>query len=253
MYRIVYFKDTKILNNLTICQNALRIPEIFLRIRQVSEQLEQMKISTNLKNLFHLLDIDESSFESSFKSWDIDFWHIVMTIIQVGLYDRYLKSQAPPLAFVASSNAYAAKISGRLRTIKDMITDLSNKHKSTPFDFQNKIARNNLSFFMHNEKTKKYNCLVSDMHEPEELFLYIEKYQISQIVVIGPSNLVHLSQNNMPQHQIPSETDWLLHEITKSKVLSDKICIIESIDLDPLLFWFWRDCSKSFLRPFLKK
>ena len=244
MCRMVYFKNIKTLNNLTICQNALRIPEIFLRVRQALEQLDEVETSTNLKKLSHLLSMDEDLFESSFKSWDTDFWHIVMTTIQVGLYDRYLKSQAHPLVFTAPSGmTHAAKISGGLSTIKDMITDLSNKKK--PSNFQNRISQyhDSLSFFVHNEKTRTYNCLAPYIQEPEELFLFIEKYQISQIVVIGPSNLVHLSQKrNM--HQIPAETDWLLHEITKSKAFSDRICIIESIDLDPLLFWFWRDYNK---------
>ena len=109
-----------------------------------------------MKNLFHLLSVDEDFFEqpsNKLKSLNTDFWHIAMTIIQVGLYDRYLKSQIHPLGFITpSSSDWAAKISGGSWTITNMIEHLQTSKKT-----KNNVSRknnNNLSFFKYNEELK---------------------------------------------------------------------------------------------------
>ncbi len=264
MYRIIYFKNTKSLHDFTVCQNALRIPEVFLRLKQTLDALNQldlnkMKKLKKIKDLFHLLSMDEDFFEQSsnkLKSFNIDFWHIVITIIQIGLYDRYLKSQMRPLGLIApSSSDWAAKVTGGLWTIADMLKELSKENKtyrSTNSKKKRKKNNNNsLSFFKHNEESKKYDCLTSSISHSKNFSEYIEKYHISQIIVIGPDISHHSSsQHNILQaHDVESmekqiKKDWLLYEITTNNTLRDNICVVESIDLDPLLFWFWRDYNK---------
>ena len=163
MYRVIYFKNTKNLHDFTACQNALRIPEVFLRLKQTLNELNQLDLNKlkklkKIKDLFHLLSMDEDFFEQSsnkLKSSNIDFWHIVMTIIQVGLYDRYLKSQMRPLGFITpSSSDWAAKITGGLWTITDMLKELSKENKvyrSTSSNSKKKEKNNSLSFFKYNE------------------------------------------------------------------------------------------------------
>ena len=256
MYRVIYFKNTKNLHDLTVCQNALRIPEVFLRLKQTLNELnklDKMKKLKKIKDLFHLLSMDEDFFEQSsnkLESINIDFWHIVVTIIQVGLYDRYLKSQMHPLGFIAPfSSNWAAKISGGLWTIKDMLRELS-KNKGYSSTSKKKRHNNSLSFFKYNKEDDKYNCVTSNISNFEHFSEYIEKYNISQIIVIGPDISHHSPKKNILQaHNIKDletqiKQDWLLYEVTKNKVLRDNICVVESIDLDPLLFWFWRDYNK---------
>ena len=245
MYRVIYFKNTKNFHDFTIYQNALRIPEVFLRLRQTLNELDKVK---KFKNLFHLLSVDEDFFEqpsNKLKSLNADFWHIAMTIIQVGLYDHYLKSQMRPFGFITpSSSDWAAKISGGLWTITDMIENLQARKKMKNSD--SKRDDNTLSFFKYNKESDKHDDLISDIQDFKHLSEYIEKYHISQIIAIGPNISAHSSQRNVLQYQRPKtqDKDWLLNEIKKSKFLSDNICVIESIDLDPLLFWFWKDCDK---------
>ena len=43
MYRVIYFKNTKNFHDLTVYQNALRIPEVFLRLRQTLNELDKIK------------------------------------------------------------------------------------------------------------------------------------------------------------------------------------------------------------------
>ena len=259
MYRVIYFKNTKNLHDFTVCQNTLRIPEVFLRLKQTLNELNQLdkvKKLKKIKDLFHLLSMDEDFFEQSsneLNSLNIDFWHIVMTIIQVGLYDRYLKSQMHPLGFIApTSSNWAAKISGGLWTIKDMFKELSkNKPYQTISNSKKREKHNSdLSFFKYNKEDDKYNCLTSSISSFKHFSEYIEKYHISQIIIIGPDVSHHSPKKNVLQaHNIKSletqiKQDWLLYEATKNKVLKDNICVVDSIDIDPLLFWFWRDYNK---------
>ena len=99
-------------------------------------------------------------------------------------------------------------------------------------------------------ESQKYDCLTSGISHFKHFAEYITKHHISQIIVIGPNISRHSSQQNTLQaHNIKSietqiKQDWLLHEIATDKILKDNICVVESIDLDPLLFWFWRDYNK---------
>ena len=67
MYRVIYFKNTENLHDLTVCQNALRIPEVFLRFKKALNELEKVKKLKKIKSLFHLLSMDEDFFEQSSK------------------------------------------------------------------------------------------------------------------------------------------------------------------------------------------
>ena len=258
MYRVIYFKNTKSLHDFTVCQNALRIPEVFLRLKQTLNELNQLSSHKmkKMKDIFHLLSMDEDFFKQSsnkLKSLNIDFWHVVMTIIQVGLYDRYLKSQTHPLGFVTpSSSDWAAKITAGLWTIKDMLNELS-KENNPLYSIRSKKKKkdnNSFSFFKYNEESKKYDCLTSSISHFKYFSEYIEKYYISQIIVIGP-NIPHrsshkdiLQAHNMKSMEIQAKQDWLLYEVITNKILRDNICVVESIDLDPLLSWFWKDYNK---------
>ena len=273
MYRVIYFKNTKNLHDLTACQNALRIPEVFLRLKQTLNELENTKKLKKVKTLFHLLSMDEDFFEQSskeLKSLNIDFWHIVMTIIQVGLYDRYLKSQMRPLGFITSSSSdWAARISGGVWTIKDMVENLQDHRKKRACsNSKNKKgnSNNHLSFFKYNEENQKYEYLTSNIGSSESLLKFIEEYHISQVITIGPSISNHsphkniLKAHNTKSLETQIKRDWLLYEVTKNTSLKDNICVVDSIDIDPLLFWFRRDYNKvlrhkqnfSFIKSYFK-
>ena len=133
-------------------------------------------------------------------------------------------------------------------TITDMVETLQKKLKNS--NSKNKES-DSLSFFKYNEESQKYDCLTSHILNFKHFLEYTEKHYISQIITIGPNTLNNLPQKNisLKAHNIKNtevqiKKDWLLYEITKNNVLKDNICVIDSIDIDPLLFWFQRDYNK---------
>ena len=236
MYRIIYFKETISLNHPTISQNVLRIPEVFVRVRQAQECLEKNEGLIDLRNLFYLLSIGEFPSQQEVPQ---SLWHKVITILQVGLCDRHLKSQHQIPIFMANAhNDDAAKISSGLLSVKNMLLN------SQSFYTDTESGQRNLSLFQpiqtHDKKhTTGYQQINTVIKTSEDLSQYIQMYQMSQLIVIGPTEPVTVSE------PCKSNTDWLLSEIANSAILSDKIEVIESIDLDPLLFWFWKDHNKQ--------
>lgn len=248
MQTIVYFRDINALSHPITCQNVLRIPEVFLRLREAQDIVEHGETLDEVKSLFYHLSIGEFPR----KSIPNHLWHKMMTVIQLGLCDRYLKSQnQPPLFMAQILSCQAAQISSGLLTLKKM---LQSPHlpEQTCFYEGSKESRelHHLVLFkpIKDNGQITYQQLSSHIKTSTDLIEYAQNHQISQMVVIGPAERLAVSSQDFQL-----EEDKWLSEIANSAILSDQIQIIESIDLDPLLFWFWRDYSKTVGREFLHK
>ena len=231
MYHIIYFRDLNHEDQSPISyQNVLRIPEVFVRIRQAQALLERKEDFVDLQRLLHLLSICELPDQRL----SPDLWSKVTMILQLGLCDRYLKSQDRACLFVSHAhNDFVARVSCGLLSLEEALQQRS---------WQDGPVRQ-LSLFKPREyegdAPVSYERITDGIKTAEGLMEYAHIYQVSQMVVIGPTEPLALSSHDF------TETDWLLSEIANSAVLSDKIEVIESIDSDPLLFWFWRDYNKA--------
>lgn len=124
VFRSIYAQATGVVfagrNGLDVLElrlGVVRIPEVSLRIREAQRLLDQMDIER-----VDLLGVIASDDESFFRN--IKIKSLLAAIVQVGLYDRLLKTQRAPDVVVGNSNGDSALLvcSGQM-TFERMVVE----------------------------------------------------------------------------------------------------------------------------------
>lgn len=209
--------------------NVLRIPEVSLRLEEAQEIWDQ--ISGASFSFQHFLNSDDHSFFNN-----INLKTLTLAVVQIGLYDRYVKNFRQPQVIVGNiENESAALVAAGKISLKEMIersqacctmrpmaplfvaSDLVLKGHSLP-RFQ--------AFRSQREGAKVQYVAVSDprMNLNEVIERVLESGEIQKIVHVGPGMLDKSSLINFEMRDIQ---------------------LLESIDLDPMLGWFWSSSRRS--------
>jgi len=243
MAEAIVFNGLNSLDFLDVRTNVCRIPEVIQRIRQAQNYLD---LHTDFElDLMNFIGSDDRTFLNH-----IRYKSLAASIVQVGLYDRYRKFNQEPDFFMGNVNGDSA-----LQVACGVISFTSMLRKSPVFGeelYGEEGLRHRqpvslqagsdpvLSGFSLTEYAVFSKMKSSDEAGEAESFgkMDIEKMSISKmihqlveeesvdkIINIGPGNL--------------------LVTRTGDDLILDQIAILESIDLDPMLNWFWPSLKDS--------
>ncbi len=217
---------------------VLRIPEVTMRLREAQTVIDDLEVPE--VDLLSLLTSDDEHF---FRN--IQLKSLVSAIVQVGLFDRYLKTQTRPQFFVGNSNGDSAMLvcSGR-QSFQEMVLNspavvgvrAPSSETVVPLMTSELPVLSGLSlteFHALEVRTtdQGLTCVAvpGDSKELRKLVASLFQEQgMSRFVNIGPSNAL-------------CEADY--------RALSDgEIEAIDSIELDPHLGWFWQGNRRQVLQ-----
>ena len=199
-----------------IRENVIRIPEVVMRVR------EAQKIWDNLDmpalDIANFISSDDAVFLGNIRTKAF-----VTAVIQVGLLDRYLKNFNLPEVIVGLANGDAPlKVVVGEITFFDLISE--NLALSAPRKLQPIPSSGELPFLAGIQLSKyaaykrqadgSFQLLASENPSLENLLqTLVSQESIERIVVVGPGSSLRKSSLN--------------------------IKVSDSIDLDPMLKWFW--------------
>lgn len=219
--------------------SVLRIPEVTIRIRQAQDVLDTLDLPK--VDLFNVIASDDEAFFRNIK-----LKSLAAAVVQIGLFDRYVKNQRRPDFMVGNSNGDSAMlVCAGLMTFEDMVRNSQAVDTLKP---QNVIplgapapvemvvqaapllAGLSLTEFraleaVQTETGLKYVTTGEGAMDIKKIAsnLHAER-SVERFINIGPASAVRTSEY---------------------KAISEDIEAIDSIELDPMLGWFWSSVRPS--------
>ncbi len=230
MSRGLLFGGADSLNQDLVRQYVVRIPEVIVRIKQAQKVLDENGCHADLLNI---LNADPIQFKSA-----LNYRGLLSTLIQIGLFDRFKRTQAFPDYFIAQANGEAAcRVCAKINTVEDIVTEQLRNTKDRE-EGKSQIPINELPvltrgvtnsqfhIFKKNVETGNYQYLNEEKFEIQSVLEYLhDEHQLTQLVVVGPGESIS--------------------EQLEESFLRERIQVMESIEMDPLLSWFWQDIRRS--------
>lgn len=222
-------------------QGVLRIPEVTLRIREAQKILDTPvmgadgPIETDCVDLMNLISSDDDMF---FRN--IQLKSLASAIVQVGLFDRYMKTQKRPDYMVGNSNGDTAMMvcAGRM-SFREMVETSAAAHSlrsggkaaekvvslvlvAAPLLSGLSLTEYSALELKANESgVVSYQPVQGTSMELRKIVASLHEEQgVDRFVNIGPASALRGSDYRM--------------------FGSGDIEALDSIDLDPMLGWFWR-------------
>lgn len=204
--------------------NVIRIPEVIRRVHQAQE----------IWDLQEGAGFDFANFIASedriFLS-NIKLKSLAAAVVQLGLYDRYTRFFKEPEFFIGSSTGDAPVMVavGRM-TFAEMVRESPALRLSRPTALvqladQPQLAGMSLTQYaafqrIEDKGLRAFHDIETDGCEIQTIVLrMLEELDVRRFVNVGPGNL--LIHRDQPEFEMVD------------------IQILESIELDPLLTWFW--------------
>lgn len=226
MEDIIVFGGNNSLDFAEVRFNVLRIPEVSLRIREAQDIWDE---SSGASFSFqHFLNADDNSFFNN-----INLKTLTLAVVQLGLYDRYIKNFRPPQMLIGNvENESAALVVAGKISLREMIERSQAccvMRPMAPLHVANDLILKGHSlprFQAYREQQgegAKQPPIYAALFEPlmslaEVIERAVDCGHVSKIVHVGPG---------------------MLDKSVLQKVEMREIQILESIDLDPMLGWFW--------------
>lgn len=240
MAEAIVFNGLNSLDFYEVRKNVCRIPEVVSRIRAAQSFIDaQTELELDVLNF---IGSDDKTFLNH-----IRFKSLAACIVQVGLYDRYLTRNKFPQFFIGNINGDSAmKVACGVMSFEHMLKN------STAFgetDSQESVqgvvalqagSEPVLSGFSLTEyavfKRLPEEEIVEDaapyvrleiepMAVDKIIHKLVDEEELKKVVNIGPGNL--------------------LVSRTSEDLILEQLTILESIDLDPMLSWFWPSLKES--------
>lgn len=233
MTEAVIFNGLNSLDFQEIRSNVTRIPEVIHRIREAQAVWERSG-----KHNFDLLNFicsDNGTFYGN-----IHLKSLASAVVQVGLYERYMRSQIQPQFLIGNFNGDSAlKVAAGIMSFEQMIlksaavvsvnSDIKVEMVEEPSLDAPVLSGISLTEFAAYQKIPGQEVFVRMDAEKMDIVKIvhqlIEDFGLKKIVNIGPGNSL-VSRN---------PDDLLLEEVQ----------VLESIDLDPMLAWFWTNLRQK--------
>jgi hypothetical protein len=223
----VVFQGLNALDFIDIRANVVRIPEVTKRISEAQKSWDAS--GANSLDLCNFIASEDRVFLGN-----IRLKSMASAIVQVGLFDRYLRFHQRPNIFVGNTNGDSAMLvtSGKI-SFSEMISTspaLKVTRPLVPMSFQEPtpyLSGISLTQYGAIFESKDVRGEVSreelpvDKIDPSRIVTtLVGDYGVRRFVNFGPGNLLF---SNL-------EGDLRLADIQ----------VLESIDLDPMLSWFWQ-------------
>ncbi|OFZ10946.1 MAG: hypothetical protein A2Z20_08840 [Bdellovibrionales bacterium RBG_16_40_8] len=219
MESALFFGDQNSLDFFDIRAGALRIPEVGLRLEEAQEIWD--KNCGRAFSFQHFLCSDDTTF---FKN--INLKSLSLAVIQLGLYDRYIRIfQEPRYLAGNTQNDSALLVATREITFSELITNSQACHLVRPLAPLQVISE----VVLDGRRLPRYKIMQRVEGKDDRIYRIVGSNEMSL-----PNALRQLIKSHMVQkiiHIGPGIMD-------KSSIIDD-VVISESIDIDPMLGWFW--------------
>lgn len=224
----VLFKGDNSLDFAEVRSQVLRVPEVMGRLQEAQGIWD--KAGLEPVNFYATMTAENEGFfaSSCLKS-------LCLAIVQVGLYDRYLKKNQQPEFVVGNvRNDSSALVAAGIKSFRQLILGSIaagaeaevEDSKPKEVDGLPTLRGQSLPIF------KVYRKLeigyveepIESMHVPKVIVRLAEEQSLKKLVSIGPGSV-----------------EMQLEE--RIGILED-VQFFESIDMDPMLSWFWQNVDR---------
>ncbi len=220
--------------------SILRIPEVTMRIRQAQAVLDTLELPK--VDFFNVISSDDDTFFRNIK-----LKSLAAAVVQVGLYDRHVKNQRRPDFMVGNSNGDSAMlVCAGLMTFDDMVRNsqaVDTLKTQTVLQLPERLPSEGLVLVaapllagvsltefraleaVQTESALTYSPTCDDAMDIKKIVeaLYMER-GVERFISIGPAGAVRA-------------TDY--------KAISEDIEALDSIEMDPMLGWFWKSVRSA--------
>ncbi len=226
------FNGTSHLEFQDIRANVVRIPEVAARIREAQEVWDQ--VSPTSLDLCNFIASDDTTFLGHIK-----LKSLATAIVQIGLLDRYLKRNSAPDLYIGATNGDSPlKVAIGEQTLKELVLSSSSLNPSSRRQIESSAQALPVltgielaqfgAFARADSDESGYGPIKSKERELEVLIgEATTKHAIDQVVVVGPGSTVF-------GRQLANQT-------------GRNLTIVESIELDAGLSWFWATASDELI------
>ena len=224
MKSAVLFANTGVLDFLELRTSIVRIPEVIAKVKEAQVFLD--RALKDAPDLLQFLTSDDQVFWSRKR-----IRQIAVGVVQLGLYDRYVKrygAAANVLATDSEENPVQV-LSGKMR-LGEFVINLAMGEEEAPSKVvempeQQPMLSKGISMpdFQLYSQDAEGNFVLTDEGKKQALNDLLMKLRdersVKQFVNIGPGQSISGSALN--------------------ELVDKELNIMESIDLDPMLSWFW--------------
>ncbi len=214
-----------------IRSNVVRIPEVIQRIREAQDIWDAQGSSP--LDLSTFIAADDNAFLGH-----IRLKSFATAVVQVGLLDRFLKHHKLPEFVVGASNGDSplkvaigqtafADLVGKSPSITNQATrSLKAVPGSTGLDLPVLAGIQLVEYSIFQKSGEGFVQVQCDAKEVEKMVVeLVESHDVERLIMVGPG------------HSIFGR---------KMRELTDRdVQVMESIDLDPMLSWFWSNLKED--------
>ena len=232
MRDVLIFNGASNLEFQEIRTSVIRIPEVVARIREAQSLWDQ--IADTELDLINFIGSEDGTFLGH-----IRLKSFASAVVQIGLLDRYLKNARLPEFVVGAINGDSpmqvavgkmtfAELVGLSPATSNFATrTVSPSVNSNSFDLPvlTGVELVEYAAFRRNAAGEFMPLLSSERDFEKMIVELIESYDVSRLISVGPGHSVFGRR---------------MAELT-----SRDVQVLESIDLDPMLSWFWTHMKES--------
>lgn len=222
----VIFNGPNALDFFDVRSNIIRIPEVVHRIRQAQEVWDEADFPEF--DFTNFISSDNNTFLSNLRSKSL-----AAAIVQVGLYDRYVKHFKAPQYLVGNLNGDSAMqvASGELN-FEDMILNSS----ATRLNRAGMTLHLTDAPLLAGVSLTEYGTIKLGNGSPSEKVDRLCRMDIEKIVEkLIEDEAVQKFVNIGPGNTLLQNSEFSMRDVQ----------ILESVDLDPLLSWFWTSLKEN--------
>lgn len=234
MLEAAVFQGLNVLDSEEVRSHVVRVPDVIHRIQEAQDFWD--KSGNKVLDFFNFIASEDRIFLSN-----IRLKSLAASIIQVGLYDRYLRHHQRPQIFVGNTNGDMALFvaMGKI-SFSEMISSspalkmlqpisFSVPHLSVVTPILSGISLTQYGAFrsiVNDHKEVRIEELQVDKIDPNKIIsMLVRNCGVKRFINIGPGNLLY------PQ--------------LEEDLRNAEIQVLESIELDPMLSWFWLELRRK--------
>jgi hypothetical protein len=228
MREALVFNGASNLDFQDIRTNVIRIPEVVQRIREAQSIWD--KIPTTPLDLANFIGSEDEVFLSHIK-----LKSFATAVVQVGLLDRYLKSHKMPEFVLGAINGDSPmKVAMGQITFAELVSDSLAANQPKPrvpvanaldLPLLAGVQLVEYAIFVRSAEGG-YTRKETEVRELERMIVdLVDEDEVNKLVMVGPGN-----------------------SVSGKKILdltSRDVQVLESIDLDPMLSWFWSNLKQN--------
>lgn len=224
MLDAVVFNGIQTLDFHEVRWNVVRIPEVSVRIAEAQEIWDREDRSSF--NFYNFLVSEDEVFQGNIK-----LKSLATAIVQVGLYDRYLRSFKRPKYLIGANNGDSPlAVAAGQKTLEELVVNSRACEMERPSSilqlaetpFLSGMSLADYSLYAYSDEKGGFEPVIENDKSFDAVAREaIDEQNVKKFINIGPGNLL-ISR---------SKEEFSLADIQ----------ILESIDIDPMLNWFWRE------------